>query len=81
MGKTKQKQRSEISYLKGIINALRKENRILKQQLKSSLISTDSKEKECLNCPECDKGQLDILDLGHIIIYSCNMCEFKQKEK
>lgn len=81
MGKTKQKQRSEINYLKGIINSLKKEIKILKAQ-QNRVSAEDEPDDRCsLVCPACTKGELEILDLKRLIIYSCTLCEFKHKEK
>lgn len=33
------------------------------------------------NCPECDEGQLEILDLGSKTYQICSHCAYRKKEK
>ncbi|PCI45903.1 MAG: hypothetical protein COB41_00505 [Proteobacteria bacterium] len=32
-------------------------------------------------CPECNKGVLQVLDLHHVVIVTCDQCDYKEKQK
>jgi hypothetical protein len=80
LGKTKQKQKSEIEYLKGIINGLKKENKVLKAQLGKSVVIQEDEDSQG-DCQVCGKGEIVTLDLKFIKIHTCNVCGSTKKER
>lgn len=86
MGKTRQRNHSELEYL-------RAENKRLKKQLKHAtrkehwyeelvdvIVEEEPKPLEQDICPSCNRGPLLELDLKYVIIYSCKICDYKAKK-
>lgn len=84
MGKTKNKESSEVEYLRG-------ENRRLKRKLKQlerqkhfyeHVVDEFAEEIEVKElCPECTKSELLSIELPHMILVQCQLCEYRRKDK
>ena len=94
MSKTRQKTHNELEHLRGEIKKLQTENKALRrrnrQLEKKSHFYDDNKdndiddlyqEVEMNRCPNCKKGTLSTLNLKHLIITSCDSCDYKLKVK
>lgn len=91
MGKARNKDGSEVQYLRGIINNLRSENRNLKKRLKQLEKKEhyfDNKEyydepveeiKQLDLCESCGKGDYKIIDLGRVKYKVCPLCDNRKK--
>lgn len=94
MGKTRQKNRNEVEYYKGIVRNQKSEIKQLRKRLKqlekqehnygeiiTEIVenSLNQKETELIYCDECKKGILSILDLKYIKYTVCDKCEYKTK--
>jgi hypothetical protein len=88
LGKGRGKDKSELEYLRGQIRGLTSENRHLKRRIKQlektehwfeSIASEDPQSvqvhEEIESCQACGKGKLELLDLKHIFITTCNNCQ------
>lgn len=84
----KQKEKSEVEYLRGLVRQLRSENKKLKNELKrlkKKETETDELREELKDyhyeekmhedtCPDCQKGRLTSTHLGVKILYICSVC-------
>jgi len=88
------KELSEVQYLKKQVQNLKSENRNLKKRLRqlekqehnyeellNEVIenSKDQNENDFVYCNECKKGILSILDLKYIKYTVCDKCDYKEK--
>ena len=89
MAKTKQREGSELEYLRGRLKKLESENRQLKRRVKqldrrahfyedlvdevSDDIIVDEK------CPECKTGKTSVKDFKYVQYEVCDSCEYKRK--
>lgn len=92
MSKTKQKERSEVEYLRGKVKKLESTNRRLRKELRSLKkrahmyedivedVATSVEESKDI-CTECGKGEITVHDFVHIIVKSCDTCGHKKKIK
>lgn len=84
MGKSRNKNRSEIESLKGEIRRLQKLLKQANKHIREQDLDLNVPEEPIVvhttaNCPECHKGELKlILNLGFKEIYECNSCEFRK---
>lgn len=87
MGKSKNRERSEVEYLKGEVRRLRK---LLRQFEKSKHIyeAIDLHDPETIElpkvdkCSDCGKGEIKlILNFGNRMIYECSLCNYRRTEK
>ena len=92
MGKLRQKESSEVEYLRGLVKKLKSQNRNLRKRLKElerkehwfEIVREEEPieiEENVDKCPECVKGKLSHIDLHHLTLIKCDKCEFKQKLK
>jgi len=90
MSKTKNKSRSELEHVRGQLKAVRRENRQLRKRLKElerqahfyeETIDDVAEDIDLDTCPKCQKGQTVVIDLKHLILVSCNQCEYKERLK
>lgn len=90
MSKTPNKSKSELEYLRGEVRRLKKINRSLKRENKGLNNRAHFYEDSIFEvaeeisiysdmCKECERGTITIHDLKHIIIRSCNICDFKER--
>lgn len=93
MSKTKQKERSEVEYLRGEIRRLKSENRNLRKRIKDvqkreHLYEISSEELYdsdvetgpiAPRCPKCNALDLVYIDLGRYTLEKCNSCEYRKK--
>lgn len=94
MGKTRQKNHSEIEYLKGLlkqhlekIRKLEKENDKLRKNKKDKNIQETLQEYNCTQktysndkCPNCGKS-LKMLKFPKVTLFSCKDCGYKRSDK
>lgn len=92
MTKTPRKTHNEIEHLRGEVKRLKAINRQLRKQLKLSkrkkIEPTKTKnEEEIITtsqqnlCQQCNRGQIESIDLKYIIIHNCNICGYTTVEK
>lgn len=92
MSKTRQKEKSEIELLRGKVRKLestcrrlRKENNALKKRMHFTENVIDEVaediEPKAETCQNCGKGELAVVDLVHVLIESCNLCEYRKRIK
>lgn len=92
MAKTKNKERSELEYFRGKIKRLETENRQLKKRVNSldkrehyydcklDEVEEEAEETPQLEkCKECGKGEIKVLDLKHIVIETCTICDYRKR--
>lgn len=92
MSKTKNKNKSEVEHLRGIIRKLKAQVRSLSTRNKelerqshfyeyiADEVIEDVEIKEDI-CEECGKGILSEIDLVHVIVTTCDLCEFRTTRK
>lgn len=92
MGKLRAKNRNEPEYLKGlirekdaIIKSLRRRLRDLEKRQRV-VDETDHLDDEIIiqepkgrMCPNCGKGEIEILDLKYVVFEICHLCDHKEK--
>ena len=92
MAKTRQQTHSEVEHLRGLvrekdkqIRRLRRENRALKKRAHFNEEVIDDVADEIAPkgelCPKCGKGSITVVDLVHLLIESCDSCEYRKKMK
>lgn len=94
MAKNKQKNKSELEYLRGQIKKLESINRKLKQKVASlekhahfydkvidDVASQEEADIDVHICIHCGKGIIERVDLKYLIIESCGVCGYKNKIK
>lgn len=96
MGKTRNKQHSEIDHLRGENRRLKSENRHLKKVLKQSekwknvkddvhCDEIDGEEAVIIErvdeCPKCEQGRLRYIDLKHVQLFKCDNKKCDYREK
>lgn len=89
MGKTRNKNRSEVEFLRGELKKLRAENIRLRRENKHHERRTHFYEEviddvteemtPSSTCKECMKGTLIELDFKHVKYLICDLCETKKK--
>jgi len=91
MSKTKNKNHSELEYLRGQIKSLKSKVRSLTRRNKElekhahfyeDVIDEVTEDIEFVaNCPVCKKGVLQQLDLHHVFITKCDSCDYRKTRK
>lgn len=96
MSKTRQKERSEIELLKGRIRKLESENRAYRRENKSlkkkahfhettveelAELRSIEEHEETQSCPQCGKGKVSSLDFVHLILETCDSCDYRKRTK
>jgi predicted nuclease with TOPRIM domain len=91
MAKTKNKNKSEVEYLRGEVkrlksqlSSLNRRNRNLekKAHFYENIVDEATEDVDIKNsCPECGKGTLHYYDMVHIKLEICDICDFKRKLK
>lgn len=92
MSKTRNKSHSEVKHLRGIVKKLQSQNRQLRKELnyykkrshfyeETITEAADESLTRDEQCPHCGKGVITELDLVHIIVRSCNVCDHKERIK
>lgn len=91
MSKSRQKSHSETEHLRGEIKRLKSENRNLRKRVKeldkrahfyeeiADEIIEDVKPKD--TCKHCGKGVLSEIDLVHVILTKCDVCDYQRRRK
>ena len=85
MSKSKNKSRSEVEHLKGIIRRLKSQLKYYRKRDSSVYDNTpydeDFEEEDVEVCEECGKGVIEVYDFYKIIIRKCNLCGYEEKER
>ena len=88
MSKSKNKNRSEVEYIRGQLKEVQSENRQLRKRLKElenkahfyeETIDEVADEIDIDICPKCQKAPTTVIDLKHLIIEQCTQCDYQQK--
>lgn len=88
MSKSRNQNRSELEYVRGQLKAVQRENRQLRKRLKALDKKAHFFESEVVDsaedinidlCSHCGKGVLQVLDLAHITLVTCNICEHRER--
>jgi predicted RNase H-like nuclease (RuvC/YqgF family) len=92
MSKSRNKNGSELEYFRGRVKNLERENRRLKRQLKhferknyhfENVIeeASDDVRERPNKCNECGKGTLIVYDFKHLVVTTCDICDYQTKYK
>lgn len=92
MSRTRRKTHSEREHLLGRIRELEKENRRLRKENKflskrthmyENVIddAADEIKTKKATCKQCRKGELQTFDFVHVIVTSCDACEYQRRTK
>lgn len=87
MAKTASKHRSEIEFLKGEIRRLKKQLRKLLKTDNPEVLEKYGAEEDVEEymdenrCPACERGVLVTIDLVHIEVTSCSVCDYQVRKR
>lgn len=93
MGKTKNNNRSEVEFLRGEIRKLKSEIKRIRQENRSlsrkshfyeNIVVDDVAEEIEIGpelCKNCGKGSLFVIELPHLNIKTCDICEHRETTK
>jgi len=83
MSKSKNKNKTEVEHLRGIIRQLKAQLKYYRKR--EHLNEKDTEEDETIeinaNCPECGKGVLEEVDLHLIKLIRCPVCKYEKRER
>lgn len=89
----KSKQRDKVEYYKGVIRQLKAENARLRKELKRFDHQYDQededeyteveprKNKNSKQCPNCEDGEINSVEVVGRMITKCNECDYRKVEK
>lgn len=87
VGKGRGRSSSEITKLKSDVRRYKSEIQSLKRQLDSlqrpnaaPLKDPKPPPKHEADCPHCGKGVLKKIDLKFVLLKSCNICQYQERE-
>lgn len=90
MSKSRNKNRSELEYVRGKNKQLKSENRQLRRRVNDlekrshfyeEVIDDVVEDIDLDECQECGKGYLQVLDLKYIKFVHCDTCGYKERLK
>lgn len=86
MGRSRNRGRSELEFLRGQIRQLKKELKFYKQREHFFETPTEEIEEEVENveaeqCPSCKKGIISIFDFRFATLAKCSNCSYEKREK
>lgn len=83
MSKTKNKSRSEVEYLRGVIRRLRAQVKYYKRRahIPENEVEEEIKELLAQECTECGKGHMREHDFRFVIMKVCDVCGHQETTK
>lgn len=86
MGKSRNRSKSEVEFLRGEIRRLKAQLKYCKRCMEKDVDDMDYDDAPEIEvnkhqCSECGKGVLEIVDLKYVIYQVCNTCGFRKKIK
>ena len=89
MGKSKNRSKSEVEYLRGEVRRLKAELKYYKRRshIETGIIDEVIEEAPIKDisvsntCPDCGKGVLQEIDLHFLIVKKCDHCDYKETKK
>lgn len=86
VGKSKNKNRSEVEYLRGRIRKLESQLKFYKQrehffEAPTEEINEEVEDIKADQCPNCKRGVVTHYDFRFAILSKCSNCDFEQRTK
>lgn len=87
MGKSRNKSRSEVEYLRGRVRELeaqlkyyKKREHFLETPVEEIFDFHEVENLDAMKCPQCKRGTVIVHDFVYAILKKCDSCEFEEKK-